>query len=448
MPPPKLLIVGDSGELFKMVNRLLPLSEFTVLQAVNRRYLKSVIHRYTPSLTLYISSSRSTSKGVKMIADIRKTDKSVPVILITDQSSESLAIAALRAGVNDYIKVPFSDRELLESCRRLIQDKMSTDSVAVEMDMLPPPPDRLMIGNSHSMQEIKSFIVKVAKTDSTVLITGETGTGKEIAAELIHRYSNRKARPFICINCAALPETLVESELFGHERGAFTGAVATRRGKLEIAGGGTLLLDEIGDMPLPAQAKILRSIENKKIFHLGGRRSIRIDARVIAATNQDLKKLMAEGKFRKDLFYRLNVAQIDLPPLRDRKDDIPHLVKYAVSELNRRFGTDVEDLCQASLKSLYRYHWPGNVRELFNCIESSFISLPTRKTRFIELPKRIKKQLKIEVRDCHLERNQILETLMDSKWNKSKAAKKLNWSRMTLYRKIDKYNIIKERQPR
>ena len=444
----KILIAGERGELWAAVNRLFTFNGFTLVPVSKDRQAEFLIRRHEPPIAICISSSSGLDKAIRIISAIRDTNKSLPIVLITDQSSESLAIAALRAGASDYFKVPFSDQELLSSCQRLVRDRPSSPSSDIESKCRCSPQDDVMIGESYPMREIKTYIDKVAKTDSTVLITGETGTGKELAAELIHLRSNRKTKPFVCVNCAALPETLVESELFGYERGAFTGAVATQKGKFEAAGGGTILLDEIGDMPLTSQAKILRSIENKKIYHLGGRQSIPMNSRVIAATNQNPEQLIEEGQFRKDLFYRLNVARVHIPPLRDRKKDIPNLTKYAISRLNQKFNSDVEDLCEESMEALYRYHWPGNVRELFNCLEASFISLPQGKTRFIQIPERIQKQLNIEMTDANQERYQILTTLMETKWNKSEAAKKLNWSRMTLYRKIDKYNIIEKREAR
>jgi len=297
------------------------------------------------------------------------------------------------------------------------------------------------------MQAIKDYLMKVARTDSTVLITGETGTGKELAAELIHLNSARCEKPMICVNCAALPDTLVESELFGHERGAFTGAVVPKEGKFVLAGKGTLFLDEIGDMNPYAQAKILRSIEKKEVFHLGGEKAIRMDARVLAATNRDPERLMTEGNFRKDLYYRLNVARLNMPPLRERKEDIPNLVDFAIYKLNRRFNCTVEGLSEETMNLFYRYDWPGNVRELMNILEATYINLPSGRISLVDLPglfiKRVKDSGKLPLD----ERKQIVAALLETNWNKSTAAQKLNWSRMTLYRKIEKYNIVENRSP-
>ena len=244
-----------------------------------------------------------------------------------------------------------------------------------------------MIGQSPPMMEIKLYIRKLAKTDSTVLITGETGTGKELAAELIHRHSPRHNKAMVCINCTALPESLVESELFGYERGAFTGASGSMLGKFEMAENGTVFLDEIGDMNLFAQAKILRVIEKKEVYRLGGRKAIPLNIRVITATNQELEGLVSQGTFRKDLYYRINVARVHIPSLRDRKEDISCLLEHYIRELNAQFGRNVEGFTDEALEFLLRHDWPGNVRELKNLLEAVFIDLSAQKIALTDLPK-------------------------------------------------------------
>jgi transcriptional regulator with PAS, ATPase and Fis domain len=297
------------------------------------------------------------------------------------------------------------------------------------------------------MQSIKAHLLKIAVTDSTVFITGETGTGKELVAELIHRHSFGSAKPFVCVNCAALPDNLLESELFGHERGAFTGAIAAQQGKFEMAGGGTIFLDEIGEMNVYAQAKILRVIESKEIYRIGGRKNIPLNIRVIAATNQDPERLVAEEKFRKDLYFRLNVARIHLPPLRDRKEDIPLLLEHYVREMNRRFGRAVEGFTEETLACLLRYDWSGNVRELKNLCEAIFINLPPRMIAFADLPEPYQRRLRQAEGLPQSERDRLLSALFSTNWNVSKASQKLHWSRMTLYRKIAKYHINKTCKP-
>jgi transcriptional regulator with PAS, ATPase and Fis domain len=286
---------------------------------------------------------------------------------------------------------------------------------------------------------------QVAQTDSNVLITGETGTGKQLVAEMIHRNSLRRDRAFVCINCAAIPDTLLESELFGYERGAFTGAFSLKEGWLKAANGGTAFFDEIGDMSHYAQAKILRTIETKELQRLGAQKSIALNLRVIAATNQDLEGLMSEGKFRKDLYFRLNVARVHLPPLRDRKEDIPLLLQHYIRELNLRFGREIEGFTDEALECLLQYSWPGNIRELKNLVEAIFVSLPSRRISVMDLPQHFIKQLRIR-EDCPQgERDRLLAALLSTNWNMSKAAQKLQWSRMTVYRKVAKYRILQSK---
>ncbi len=301
-----------------------------------------------------------------------------------------------------------------------------------------------MTHESPWIREMKTYVEKVARTDSTLLITGETGTGKEFLAGLIHKSSLRCERPLIRVNCAAIPDSLLESELFGYERGAFTGAHSLKEGLMMLANGGTLFLDEIADMSSYAQAKILRAIENKEIYRLGGVRSVPLDIRIIAATSRDLTQLLSEDKFRKDLYFRLNVVKIHIPPLRDRKNDIEFLVNQIIPELNHRFNRKIKGLTEEALATLIHYDWPGNIRELKNLLETIFINLPPQAASFVDLPEPFHIQLMATKYLPQDERSCLLSALVSTRWNISKAAQKLNWSRMTLYRKIMKYKIVKE----
>jgi DNA-binding NtrC family response regulator len=300
-----------------------------------------------------------------------------------------------------------------------------------------------MIGKSPVMQEVKAYLARVAAADSSVLITGETGTGKELVAAFIHQHSRRQQRPFVSVNCAAIPDSLLESELFGYTRGAFTGASASQEGKMQSANGGTIFFDEIGDMSPYAQAKILRAIETREVQPLGAKKSVPVDVRVVAATNQDLEQLTSENKFRKDLYFRLNVARIHLPPLRDRKEDIPALFNHYIQEFNQRFGREVEGFTEEALAYLLCYEWPGNVRELKNLLEAIFVNLPPRQVSFLDLPEQFRKRLRDTEGLPQDERDRLLSALFATNWNMSKAAQKLHWSRMTLYRKMEKYHIVR-----
>jgi DNA-binding NtrC family response regulator len=377
--------------------------------------------------------------ATQIAAQLRRHDNQTPIILITQNLDPAMILAALRAGVNDYFTIPLAVEDLLVSAQRLAGKGLLPNSGP------PALQDLTMVGKSVAMAEVKQYIPRVAAAESNVLITGETGTGKELAAAMIHRHSPRKDQPLVCINCAAIPDTLLESELFGHERGAFTGAHAHRNGMLQLAEGGTVLFDEIGDMSQHAQAKVLRAIESREILRLGGKRAISLNIRVLAATNQNLENLVAAGKFRQDLYFRLNVAQIHLPPLNERKEDLLLLIDHFIRDFNRRFGLRVQNFTEEALAFLFRYHWPGNVRELKNLIEAIFINRPPRSIGLFDLPPLFRQRLKETRKLAPSERDALLGALFATNWNKSQAAQRLNWSRMTLYRKMEKYRITSSR---
>jgi DNA-binding NtrC family response regulator len=309
--------------------------------------------------------------------------------------------------------------------------------------------DHLFVGRSESVVALKAYLGKVARCAANVLVTGDSGTGKELAAELIHRNSARRGGPFVCINCAAIPDGLLESELFGYERGAFTGASAPYEGKLKLADGGTVFFDEIGDMSPYAQAKVLRVIETKEVCRLGGRKSVPLDVRVIAATNGDLEAMVAQGRFRRDLYFRLNVARIHMPLLRDRRQDIPLLLEHYAGQLGASHAGTIT-FARGSLDCLIHYDWPGNVRELKNLIECLSIAAPSPPISYADLPARFR-QPSAASGDPALtgdhpearEQDRLRAALEFTNWNKSKAAQRLQWSRMTLYRKMAKYQMTR-----
>jgi transcriptional regulator with PAS, ATPase and Fis domain len=303
-----------------------------------------------------------------------------------------------------------------------------------------------IIGESPPIEEVKRSIQRVAATDANVLITGETGTGKELIAELIQKNSKRRHTHYVCINCAAIPDSLLESELFGYERGAFTGAQFGAAGKLEGAHGGTVFFDEIGDMSLHAQAKILRLIETKEIQRLGAKRPTRVDFRVIAATNRDIDSPLDSAHFRRDLYFRLNVARIHLPALRERKSDIPLLIRHFIQHFNRELGRSIERVGEAALRDLLQYGWPGNIRELRNVVEGLFVNLPPGRVTQLELPEWMRQQVAGTAGLTLNEQERLISTLWATDWNKSKAARTLHWSRMTLYRKMAKYGLEEGRE--
>lgn len=304
-----------------------------------------------------------------------------------------------------------------------------------------------MIGPSPIMCELKRDMLQIAKSASTVLITGETGTGKELAAEFIHANSSRRKQAFVCINCAAIPESLLESELFGHVKGAFTGADEYRDGLLVSANGGTIFLDEIGDMSLCGQAKILRVVEKKEVCRVGSNRGVPLDIRFVAATNHDLEAMANSGAFRRDLFFRLNVARIHLPPLRERPEDIPFLLHHYCCDMTGKCGASTPEFSEDCMRCLQSYGWPGNIRELKNLVEALFLKDLPPKIAVEHLPRHLRTLIENKADLSRPEREALVAALFSAKWNKSEAAKKLHWSRMTLYRKIAKYQIGGTPQP-
>jgi DNA-binding NtrC family response regulator len=394
-------------------------------------------------LVVTAATPEGEAAALERVERVRRLEPTLPIIFVAARSSEELVVAALRAGVTDYLRWPFAPPALAASLERCLGPAPVAPGAVDAAGARDDDPDATrLIGASRRMREIRAYLAQVATTDANVLITGETGTGKELAAELIHARSARASRPFVSINCAALPEGLLESELFGYERGAFTGAHARRQGKLELAGGGTVFFDEIGDMSPHAQAKILRAIESRAVHRLGGNGGTALDIRVIAATNRDLERAVSEGNFRQDLYFRLNVARVHLPPLRERPGDLPALIRHYVAEFNRRLGVTATGFTDEALEQLLTYEWPGNVRELRNVIEATFVTRPQGHISLDHLPEPFRRRLS-PGRRPHEERDELLSALIASRWNKSKAAERLNWSRMTLYRKLAKYRIVR-----
>ncbi len=447
MRPPTIMIVGRRCEVHEKLKRLFRTSEINTVTVEDYRQTDRLMNQHRPGVVVCTTAGRSAGKVRDMLTAIRQVDPHLPIILIARRRSESTVIAALRAGATDYFRWPVAKEDFSARCLQFLQKRARPDYDSAPGFQAGADIDRSMIGNTPAMYAIKSYIHKVAQTDSTVLITGETGTGKDLAAEWIHRQSSRGAKPLIRVNCAAMPEGLVESELFGHERGAFTGALTAKRGKFVLAGSGSLFLDEIGEMQPYAQAKILHCIESKKVYPLGAKDAVPLNSRVIAATNQDPENLILDGKFREDLYYRLNVGRIHLPPLRERREDIPELIACGIRRLNRKFNRAVSGLREDVIGLLRRYEWPGNVRELMNVLEGAFINMPADHIEEADLPAYFKKKLANSQHMPADERKRILAALLETNWNKSTAAAKLNWSRMTLYRKMTKYHIVENRKP-
>jgi two-component system response regulator AtoC len=312
--------------------------------------------------------------GLEAVVEIQKLDHRTPIIVMTAHGTRDSALDAVRRGAYDYFTKPFSLDEMEIVVRRALERRrLQTELERLSEQLASGRRRGRLLGSSRAMEEVFTLIDRVGPTDSTVLILGESGTGKELIAEAIHELSTRQGKPFVKLNCAAIPETLLESELFGHEKGAFTGALARKPGKFEQADGGTLLLDEIGDMPLSTQAKILRALQERELQRVGGTQTITVDVRILASTNKDLEKAVREGTFRDDLYFRLNVVTINVPPLRERRDEIPELADHFLAEGNSRLHRSIQRLAPDTLAALMEYGWPGNVRELRNVIERAAV---------------------------------------------------------------------------
>lgn len=379
--------------------------------------------------------------GMDLLVKLKEYDLDAIIILITAYASVSSAVKALKSGAYDYITKPIDPDELSHIVEKaLYQKNLEVENVKLKESIEAiAKPDNL-IGESHQMKEIYNLIHTVAQTDTTVLILGESGTGKELVAKAIHLNSKRKYFPLVTVNCGALPESLLESELFGHEKGAFTGAHYRRKGKFEMANGGTIFLDEIGTISNKVQVELLRVIETKQFTRVGGSETISSDFRVIAATNENLEQLVKEGRFREDLFYRLNVFNIQIPPLRERVDDIPLLADYFLKKYTTSMNKKITGISQEAMNFMLRYKWPGNVRELENAIERAVVICRTDKIQLEDLPFKISNNLLYnDLEDKSLsevEKRHIALVLKENNWNISKSAEDLKIDRVTLYNKI------------
>jgi transcriptional regulator with PAS, ATPase and Fis domain len=338
--------------------------------------------------------------------------------------------------LNDYFAAPFDWNLIRISLEQFFPRPNHSDNAWENL-----VDGSQLAGKSAFVQSVKRQISRIAPSPSNVLITGETGTGKEVVAHLIHSNSPRAPGPFVCINCAAIPESLVESELFGYERGAFTGAASAHAGLLRQAATGTVLLDEIGELSLASQIKLLRVIETRQLYPLGSRHASVLDARFIAATNQPLEQLINEKRFRKDLYFRLNVSRIELSPLRERRDDILPLIERFIAEFNRNFGREIQAVAQPAVDILLAHAWPGNVRELRNVIESMFVVSSDPHLMLDDLPEYLLREPGNSAAARTSEKDLLVSALRTTSWNKSEAARLLRWSRMTVYRKIKEYRI-------
>ncbi|KPL18295.1 MAG: hypothetical protein AMJ92_08630 [candidate division Zixibacteria bacterium SM23_81] len=386
--------------------------------------------------------------GIEVLEEVKKINQDIPVIIMTAYATVDSAVRAMKQGAYDYIVKPFNPEEIGLAIRKIIayQDLLK-ENIYLRHELEKKYEFMDIIGKSHKMQEVLALVRTVAKSNSTILIEGESGTGKELVARAIHNSSLRSEGPFVAVSCAALPESLLESELFGHEKGAFTGAVARKKGRFEIANTGTLFLDEIGDISPKTQVGLLRVLEEKKFTRVGGTEVLQTDVRIISATNKDLKAMVAEEKFREDLYYRINVVSILLPPLRAKKEDIPLLVQHFLKKYCIENKKEIDGLSSEASRLLMKYDWPGNVRELENVIERAVVVAKERIIVPEDLPLLAAEEGKFKpTPDMSLrevEKEHILLALESNNWNITKTAKMLGIDRNTLSSRIKKYKLKK-----
>ena len=406
--------------------------------------------------------------GLEAVEEILKIDPRVPVIIMTAHGTRDSAIDAIRRGAYDYFTKPFRIEEMEIVIRRAIEKrKLHFEIERLREELATVPGHGWAASASRAMNEVMHLIDRAAPTDSTVLILGESGVGKELVAESIHERSTRKHRPFVRLNCAAIPETLLESELFGYERGAFTGAQARKPGKFELSDGGTLLLDEIGDMTLATQAKILRVLQSRQVERVGGTSTINVDVRILASTNKDLLRNVREGTFRDDLYFRLNVITINVPPLRGRREEIPALVDHFLAEANQRLGRTIRRTSSDAMAALMTYDWPGNIRELKNAIERAAVVTDGEVITLASLPQPIRPAgvglvagiasqqwessgtVSLDERIAQLERAFVIEALSRTGGVQAQAARLLGITERSMWHLVKKHKIeiekIKER---
>ncbi len=442
-----IVLIDDEARLLRALKRALETDGHSVSDFLDPQQALRQIQAHPPALVVSDIRMEGMS-GLDLLARLRETTPGVPCILMTAYSSVETAVAAVRLGARDYLLKPFEVADFKAAVRRALE--------AAEGPAAPDGGPRL-VGRSPRMKGVLELIEAVAGTESTVLVQGESGTGKELVARLLHERSARASRPFVAVNCSAIPETLFESELFGHIKGSFTGAVSDKPGLFQAAEGGTLFLDEIGDLAAGSQAKLLRVLQDGSYKRVGDPRAAAADVRIIAATNRNLREEVAAGRFREDLWYRINVVEIDLPPLRERGEDLPDLVAFLLERFGRKHRRGPFTVDEAFLAHLRRHSWPGNVRELENVLERAVIlkragvlqpeDIPLagggKNPALAGLPPGL---LPLDQTMDQIEEELIRRALNTSGWNYSRAAELLGVTRQNLHYKLKKYHLRKESQ--
>jgi len=458
-----ILIIDDEENIRKYLGQALAKDGFDVFTAeYGKEGLNLLVRKHIDIVLLDLNLP--DINGLDVLKEIREVDVQSVIIIITAYGDINSAVEAMRLGAYDYLTKPFDIEDIKIVINKALKIVGLEDRIAVLQRQVNRFQDGELITRSRKMNDLLEFVNRIAKASTTVMIYGETGTGKELIADLIHKKSPRASKPFVPIDCTSLPENLLESELFGHERGAFTGAVGLKKGLFQVANEGTVFLDEIGELPLTLQAKILRVLETKAFRRVGGERYLETDVRIVAATNRNLKQLINEERFRSDLFYRLNVVPINLPPLRERKEDIFPLIEYFVQFFNKKIGRNISNVSNKALKLLIDFDWPGNIRELKNVIEHMVVLSKGDVIGMHNLPTEIRgKDRDMSFRSNHLiqsdsetlpdyrktkrtliegfERNYLKRLLEKNEWNISQSAREIKMHRSSFQRLVRKYGL-------
>ncbi len=448
-----ILVIDDEKNIRTGLQTALEMDGYEVLLAADgAEGLEIALHA---DIDLVITDLRMPGvSGEEVLRRVATETPGIPVIVLTGHGTVESAVEAMRAGAYDFLTKPLNLDRLSLLVKRALQNReLSLQNRELEREIAGKKSFEHIIGKSQAMLKVFDVVRRVAPTRASVLITGESGVGKELIANALHNLSPRKEKPFVKVHCAALAETLLESELFGHEKGSFTGAIARKRGRFELANQGTIFLDEIGEIDQTVQIKILRVLQERKFERVGGEDTLEVDVRVVTATNRDLEREIAEGRFREDLYYRLNVVRIHVPPLRERKDDLPLMIASFLGEFARENGKKVEGIDPKARSALYAYDWPGNVRQLRNCIESAVVMTSGPLITLDDLPPSIRSgdekpsiRIPVGVTMAEAEREIIMQTLSAQNGNKSKTAETLGIGRKTLHRKLDEYGLEADRQ--
>lgn len=443
-----ILVVEDEHIQRTLLSEFLAKEGFQVFSAESGATAREVFRDKAIDIVL-LDFKLPDTDGLSLIRYFKEINPEVEIIMITAFGSIENAVSALKAGASEYLTKPVDLDDLLFKIKK-IEDRLYLirENMVLKETLKERFKTEEFVYSSEKMQEVASLIVRVARTDSTCLITGESGTGKEVVANLIHALSSRKDQPLVKVNCSAIPENLLESELFGYEKGAFTGAVQRKMGKFELADKGTIFLDEIGDMPLILQSKLLRVIQEREIERLGGLHPIKIDVRIIAATNRNLEEEVKYGNFREDLYYRLNVVKIELPSLKERKNDIPILIDFFLKKYNDRHKKGIKGISKEARDIMIKYDFPGNVRELENIMERAVVLargeyITTEDLSISQVKPGLTKDGSIKDVVGSIERDMIIEALKKNNWVQTKAAASLGMSERVLRYKMNKYGISK-----